>query len=141
MARLRPLPVAALAAWTLFTWVSRVGLAWGDDDLSTAAKVVATFPILIFVALALTVGVTLLTRGRLRPPTLALAGWTIGYWALRLPWILAQDHPGAFKVVHTALAAVAVGLAALTLRALGDRRLPSPAPGGRSRTGSRRARA
>ena len=52
MSRLRPYPVFALAAWSLFLWTSRLGLAWKTAG-STAGKVLATVPVAIFVALGL----------------------------------------------------------------------------------------
>jgi hypothetical protein len=52
---------------------------------------------------------------RTRAVTTALAVWSIGYWAIRLPLILGHDHPAGFKVVHSVLALVAAGLSAWTL--------------------------
>lgn len=138
--RLRPWPAAALVAWTLLTWTGRIGLAWGDDALTTTEKVVATVPIVVFVALAVVAGAALLRRadapaltGTARTVVLALAGWSVAYWAVRLPFILANDHPGGFKVVHTVLAVVAGGLGLATLAFAGFSRA--------SGRGPRRARA
>ena len=127
MERLRPYPVAGLVGWTLFVWVSRVGLAWSDDSLTTGEKVLGTLPPVLFVVLAVATGAVLLARvardagerpvlfGRLAT---GFAGFTAVYWALRLPFILVNDHPGAFKVVHTVLAVVSVGLAVAVWRAV-----------------------
>ncbi|MBV9951798.1 MAG: hypothetical protein JO291_07585, partial [Acidimicrobiia bacterium] len=52
---------------------------------------------------------------RTRGATVALAIWSIGYWAVRLPLIMSHDHPAAFKGVHAVLALVAAGLSAWTL--------------------------
>jgi hypothetical protein len=119
--RLRPFPVAGLLAWTLFVWVSRVGLAWSDDSLTTGEKVLGTLPPVLFVLLALATGAVLLTREGVRPALFGrlatgFAGFTAVYWAIRLPFILVNDHPGAFKVVHTVLAIVSVGLAVAAWR-------------------------
>lgn len=142
MVRLRPYPIAALVAWTLFTWVSRIGLVWSDEGQSTAAKMLAMAPVLVFVVLASAVGALMLADRRFSRLAWALAGWTIGYWVLRLPWILVHDHPVPFKVVHTLLAVVAVGLAVAALRALSARRgasLPTGQSTGPSSSAPRRA--
>jgi len=118
--RLRPYPVAGLVGWTLFVWVSRVGLAWSDESLTTGEKVLGTLPPVLFVLLALATGALLVAGrpelfGRL---VLVFAGFTVVYWALRLPFILVNDHPGAFKAVHTVLAVVSVALAVVAWRAV-----------------------
>jgi hypothetical protein len=57
---------------------------------------------------------SLVDRRRMAP---VLAVATIAVWGVRLPFVLAHDHPAGFKVVHTVLAAISVGLAVLVLRA------------------------
>lgn len=110
---------AALAAWTLLTWTTRVPLAWGDDALTAAEKALATVPVLAFVALALVAAVALVRRSpRAGAAVTALAGWSVAYWLVRLPLILANDHPADFLVVHAVLAVVAGGLSALALAGL-----------------------
>ncbi len=113
---------AALVAWTILTWVTRVPLAWGDPALDATAKVLATLPVAVFVALSLA---TLVAWRRAAPGSTtprrlaaALAIWSIAYWAVRLPLILVHDHPAAFLVVHAVLATVAVALSAAALVAL-----------------------
>jgi hypothetical protein len=110
----RPRSAVVLVAWTLLTWIGRVPLLWGATDDSAAGKLGSTVPVVVFVALAVVAGVELVTR-RARGATLALAIWSVGYWAVRLPLILVHDHPAGFKVVHAVLALVAVGLSAWTL--------------------------
>ena len=123
--RLRPYPVAGLVAWTLFVWLSRVGLAWSDDSMSSGEKVLQTLPPVLFSVSALATGAVLLGRGLDRRPellgrvTTAFAGFTIFYWAIRIPLILANDHEVGFKVVHAVLAIVSVALAVLAWRAVG----------------------
>jgi hypothetical protein len=113
--RLRPRSALALVAWTLFTWVSRVPLLWGDEEQSAAAKLGQTVPVVLFVGLAVA-AVILAVRGRSWIPAVAgLAVWSIGYWAVRYPLILANDHPAGFTVVHGVLAVVAAGLSVWTL--------------------------
>jgi hypothetical protein len=109
----------ALAAWTLLTWTTRVPLAWGDDALDTGEKVLATLPVLAFVVLAAAGGLALLRRSeRAGTAAVALAGWSLAYWLVRLPLILAHDHPAGFLVVHAVLAGVAGTLSAMVLAGL-----------------------
>jgi len=128
MARFRPWAVTALIVWTLFTWGNRIPLLWASSTQSTAEKARGTVPIALFLVLAMAALVGVLRSGdRLvgwaRTAALALAGWSTAYWLVRLPFILANPHPVPFKVVHSVLATVAVGLsvrAVLRLRADGS---------------------
>ena len=115
MSALRPRSAAALVAWTLLTWVGRVPLLWSDEEESTAAKLGSTLPVLVFVALAVAAVVLLLRRRPWTTAVAVLAIWSIGYWAVRYPLILTNDHPAAFLVVHGVLAFVAIGLSVWTL--------------------------
>lgn len=108
-------PALALAGWTLFTWTTRVPLFLTDASLDAGEKVTSTVPVLIFVALGLGTGITVLRRS---PRAAALAGWSLLYWALRLPFILVNDHPVGFYVAHAVLALVAGTLSVVTLRRL-----------------------
>jgi len=128
MARFRPWPVTALIAWTLFTWGNRIPLLWASSTQTHREKVLGTIPIAIFVVLAVVGAVAVLVSadvlvGWARTAALVLAGWSIAYWLVRLPLILAHHHPIPFKAVHTVLAAVAIGLAVWALR-----RIRTPAP-------------
>ncbi len=109
-------PALALCAWTLFTWITRVPLAWSDDELSSAGKVAATVPVLLFVVLALGTGIAVLRRAAAAPLLLlGFAVWTIGYWGVRITLIAAGGHDAGFVIVHSVLALVASGLAGATL--------------------------
>ena len=92
---LRPRSAAALVAWTLLTWVGRVPLLWSDEEQSTAAKLGSTVPVLVFVGLAVAAVVLLLRRRPWTNAVAVLAVWSIGYWAVRYPLILTNDHPAA----------------------------------------------
>ncbi len=119
-------PALALAGWTLLTWTTRVPLFLTDDSLGAGEKVAATLPVLVFVGLGLATGIAVLRRHE-RAPALAagLAGWSLAYWLVRLPLIVAHDHPAAFYVAHAVLALVAGALAIWTLvRLAGDGVLP-----------------
>lgn len=113
----------ALCGWTLFTWVTRVPLAWSDDELTTGGKILATVPVLVFVVLALVTGALVLTRrATARPAVVGLAVWTVGYWIVRMLLIATNGHAVGFVVVHAVLALVASTLAVLAGRAaLADR--------------------
>lgn len=125
MARLRPLPVFALAAWSLFLWASRLGLAW-EVEPTLARKLLATVPVAIFVALGVATLVALWRRppderGELlsgwgRTLVWGFAIWTIGYWLVRMPMIATSSRAVGFKAVHAVLATVSVGISVLALR-------------------------
>lgn len=122
MSRLRPLVVAAFAAWTLLTWVGRFRNIWADATLSGGEKVINSVPVLVFTVVGAAVAVVVLRTdgadlGRTgRRAVQVAAAWSIGYWLVRWPLIMVHDHPVGFKVVHTVLAAVAWGLAAASWR-------------------------
>lgn len=131
MARLRPYPVAALCAVTLFIWTNRVWLAWTDDADSVARKVAWSVPITAFVVAAAVVAGLMLSGRAERTPWFAslvraFAAGTIAFWAIRAPMIALADHDAAFIVVHTVLAVASVGTAIGAWRAVGARR-PTPA--------------
>ena len=115
MERLRPYPVTAFCAVTLFIWVNRVWLAWTADD-TLAQKLVTSLPITAFVvaAVVLLVAIVRGTSSTARwfvLTTQAFAAGTIAFWAIRMPQILLHDHPVPFKVVHAVLAVASVGSA------------------------------
>ena len=109
----------ALAVLTLLVWGVRIRNAVGELGPTLLA--------ITFVALAVAV---LLTKAG-RTATLALAGWTVLVWVVRIIDIAVfSDHEAAFVVVHTVLAVVSVSLAALAARPLlagprGRRRAPA----------------
>jgi hypothetical protein len=107
--------VLALAAWTLAIWTGRVRNVLADGG--GAADLVVPVGLLILAVLALV--------SPRRAWILAVA--TIGVWAVRLPLVLAHDHSIGFKVVHTVLAAVSIGVATWALRSVDRRALRSPA--------------
>jgi hypothetical protein len=114
----RRLPAApALALWSLLVWTTRIRNIWTDDELTAGEQWASTALALSFTVLALWVGWTVLrhTPGR-RVAVMALATWTIAVWIVRAAGIALADHDGAFIAVHLALAAISIGLAALSLR-------------------------
>jgi len=108
---------AALAAWSLLVWATRIRNIWSDDELSSGEQWGRTALALSFTALALAVGWALLRAASWRRPVvLALAGWTVIVWVVRAIGIVSADHDGAFVVVHLVLAAISIALAALAAR-------------------------
>ena len=118
MSRLRSW-AGALAAVTL--------LVWGVRIRNAAGEVGPTLLSLTFVALA----VWALASRASRPPVLALAGWTVAVWAVRIVDIaLLSDHEAAFVAVHAVLAVASISLSVLAVRPLlagrpGRRRAPA----------------
>ena len=130
MERLRPIPVAVFCGLTLLIWTNRIWLAWTNDEDTVAEKLVWSLPITLFVVAAAVIGVAMV-RGvdrQARWFVLAVrtfAAATIAYWAIRLPFIWANDHglepdeEVGFKLVHTVLAVVSAVPAALAWRSVG----------------------
>lgn len=106
------LPVLALVGWTLFVWVTRMNNIVHDDDLSTGGMAWRLGAAAIFVALAVAVAVSLrLAPTRMAPILGVLVVWTVGWWLVRGVGILLDDHDAGFKVVHTILMLVSIGVA------------------------------
>jgi len=118
------LDVAPLVVWTAVIWISRIRNIIEDDELSTSGRVLSIGIAVLFVVLA-TITAVFLWSSRHRGLTrfgsrfiVGFAAWTIGYWVIRSLEILLDDHSGAFKAVHTALAVVSCALAVLAWRAV-----------------------
>jgi len=90
--------VIAFVAWTVFVWAGRI---------RNGGSVLLAASFLVLAAIAVW------RRGRWIS---VLAVWTVGLWVVRTPQILLDDQSGAFKVVHTVLAAVSIALAVLAER-------------------------
>ena len=83
-----------------------------DDDLSAGGMAWRLGAAGFFVALA----VALLVATRRSPARVsavlgALVVWTIGWWSIRGVGILLDNHDVGFKVVHTILMVVSIGVA------------------------------
>jgi hypothetical protein len=126
MARSRArLAAGLLVVWTVLVWTARIGNIWRDDDLSTSDKVGRTLLALSFTVLAGAVVAMWRGNGKLfSRAVLALAGWTVLVWAVRDTKIVLGDHDVGFKLVHTVLALVSIGLAVWAVLSL---RTPSGA--------------
>jgi len=118
-----PRSSTAFAVWTLVVWGGRIRNALDGDEGAGAVVLAATFVVGAVAVLA--------TRGRVAAVVLALAGWTVAVWTVRLVDIAAfSDRGAAFVAVHAVLAVVSVALAAAAARAVTrSARAPQPAAG------------
>ena len=115
----------ALAAWSLFVWVSRVRNIAVDDVLVGSDRVVRYVLSGSFVVLgaALAVGLvmargTVELPGWVRATASVLAFYGIVTWLFRGIDIALGDHSVGFIIVHLVLASVTIGLSLWVLRSL-----------------------
>lgn len=127
------LPLTVLVGWTILLWVSRLRNVLRDDDLSGAGVAWRVAVVVVFVGLAGAVIVAMRTgRPPLRETVSALVGWTVAFWLVRGTGILLDDHDTSFKVVHTVLMVVSIGVAAWAARAVLGTPSPDTHPGVRA---------
>lgn len=106
------LPRLVLIGWTLFVWTSRIRNVLADEDLSTTGRTWRIGAAVLFIVLAGAYAISLrrsVSWGRSALAALVL--WTVGWWSIRGIGILLDDHPADFKVVHTVLMVISIGLA------------------------------
>ncbi len=115
----------ALAAWTLFVWVSRVRNIAVDDALVGSDRVTRFVLSGSFVVLGIAVVVGLLmARGTSELPGwaktagLMLAVYGIATWVFRGVDIALGDHPVGFIIVHLVLGVITIALSMWVLRSL-----------------------
>lgn len=119
----------ALCAWTLFVWTNRIRNVIAEPEL---VEIDLIAPV-VFTIVGLVCGgasiAWMRSKGRAAVPpswllrsvsALAVVGSV--WWTVRGVSILVGDWSAGFKVVHTILALVTVGLSVMTVRALGSRR-------------------
>ena len=100
-----------LVVWTFLVWTSRVRNIMADDGLSSTGRAIRVAIAVSFVTLAVGTTVGLVRRRLDRRWLTALVGWTILVWTVRGVGILLDDWNVGFKVVHTVLAIISIGLA------------------------------
>lgn len=107
-----------LSGWTVLVWTTRIRNIWTDDSLSTSGQLWRTAIAVVFTAFAaVTIGEWVRARrtgvvaARAATWIRAFAAWTVVVWLIRGVQIGVADHGAAFKIVHTALAVVSIGLA------------------------------
>lgn len=106
-----------LAGWTIFVWGQRITNVIADDDLDGFARTWRLAVAVGFTAAAILGGVLLLAkRTQARPFLVGLAAVGSAWWLIRGAQTLFADFSIGFKVVHTVLALVTVGLSALVWR-------------------------
>jgi hypothetical protein len=104
--------VWGLVAWTLFVWVSRIRLLFGDPEETTTSRITGGGTALLFAVCAVILALALLRRpGQVGRSLLVFCSASSIYWIVRAGLILGRDHDAGFKVVHSVLALVSIGLA------------------------------
>ena len=111
-----------LVAWTAIVWVGRIRNIVGDDTLADGDRAWGTVVAILFLVLAAVTATLPLGLWHRRPlgSTRLVAIfclWTIAFWGVRGAGLLLADHEVGFKVVHTVLSGVSIGLAVLLQRA------------------------
>lgn len=109
--------------WTLVVWVSRIRNVFGDEDLDAFDRTWRTGVAVVFIVFALATAIALwrhrkgaFSAGAARLLATFVA-WTVAFWVVRGTGILLDgNHDAGFKAIHTVLAVVSIGLAALALR-------------------------
>jgi hypothetical protein len=120
--------VAALCAWTVFLWITRIKNALGDDDMTASGKAIAIITALAFLGAAAALAYAHhRSRPGARRGAAAFALVSIVYWIIRAITIVARDHPLGFTVVHTVLALITVALGVWVLRRAGGGPVRRPA--------------
>lgn len=134
-------PALVLSAWTLFVWLNRVKNVLDDrvsaggelEGWAFAWRIGVGIGFCTLAAIGAVLVVAALRNERnsasdaLTDPATgffaAFAGLGIAWWAIRGVGTLAADFAVGFKIVHTILALVTIGLGLLVLRVakLGDR--------------------
>lgn len=122
--------VLGFAAWTLLVWATRIDNILADEALDGAQQAWRLALSASFVIPAVVLVVQWVRPRVVRSAPVgdasrllaqALAWWTVVVWPVRSLGIVLADHDAAFVVVHLALAAVSIGLAAAVLVAVRDR--------------------
>ena len=111
-----------LVVWSAIVWVGRIRNLIGDDTLvnwDRAWGIVVALLFLVLAAVTATLPLGLWHRRPLGSTRLVaiFCLWTIAFWGIRGVGLLLADHEAGFKVVHTVLAGVSIGLAVLLQRA------------------------
>jgi len=107
------IPVLLFLGWTFLVWASRVRNIIDDEKLSSGGQAWRLAAAAVFVVLALVVFVARLRQWGAATSLLGgLVVWTTGWWSVRGVGILLDgNHAVGFKVVHTVLMIVSIGLA------------------------------
>lgn len=124
----------AFATWTLLVWGGRLRNIAADDGLDGAGLALRIALASVFVVAGAAVALLLWRTNRRPTPGVGavvrpLALFTTVVWLVRGGGIvLDSSHAAGFKVVHTVLAVVSIGLAVLADRETGGRTRRTSAP-------------
>lgn len=101
-----------MLAWTALSWGGRVGLLTDAEssDAGSWARIGGSILIGLLAAAAF------FTGRAARPMAWIFALWTLGVWSRSLWVVWSEPNTLGFQMVHTVLAAVWFGLAALAVR-------------------------
>lgn len=113
-----------LTGWTVFLWVSRLRNVVTNDELSDAGRNWRIAVVAIFVGLGIAATIGMFRRSLVLLRVLVM--WSIGYWIIRGGGILIGDWSAGFKIVHTVLMAVTLGLCAWVMRTVPGARWSRP---------------
>jgi len=104
-----------IIAWALVSWGGRIGLLTGPDsaDLVTWLRIVGSIATATVAA-----GALVFDASWARPAMWLYAAMVVAIWSTSLVSVWADGSNSAgFRLVHTVLAAVSLGLAGLAIRA------------------------
>ncbi len=94
-------------------WSSRIRNVLADDGLTNLGTAWRVGAAIAFIVGGIAVAVGMLTRSTwLRPVTLALVVWTVGWWLIRgIGILLDSNHDAGFKAIHTVLMVTSLAIA------------------------------
>jgi len=123
--------LGALAVWTVIIWLGRIRNVAADETLSDLGRIWRLVLAVQFLALAALSVAVVAGWWRNHPVgstrfVTVFCLWTMGFWAVRGLGMLFADHDAQFKLVHSLLAAVSIGLAGWLYRE--DREVMRAAP-------------
>lgn len=117
----------AFVVWTLFIWFNRMKNVLEDNMLSTNETVTGAVIAMAFLIIAASIPmVSVGARRFLDRYVSVVAAIAATWWLVRLFTNLIGDHSVGFKVVHTVLSLVTIGLSLAVIRSHTSRvRIPT----------------
>ncbi len=107
----------AFVVWTLFVWFTRLNNVFGDSSMTSSETARAAGIAGAFLVVAASIPMVAIGANRFLGNYVSIiAVVTILWWSVRLVTNLLADESLGFKVVHTVLSFVAVGLSLAVLR-------------------------
>lgn len=117
----------AFVVWTLFIWFNRLKNVLGDNELSTNEMITASVIAAAFLALAASIPMVAVGARRFLDRYVSIVAIiTAAWWTVRLFTNLLGDENAGFKVVHTLLSIITIGLGVAVIRSHTSRvRMPT----------------